>query len=173
MRNDKVRSLTFSAMFVAVSVVICVLASVFPTMSLAITAVAGIVSAIALIQVGYKYALLVYIASSILVLLLAPNKECAVYYTVFFGHYPMLKIFTERVGKRFFAWVIKIAEANVLYAIIFLVTVYIIGISEVVGKTEFFLTAFLFNAVFVLYDICIGRIMMLYISKRSQNHRFR
>ncbi len=173
MKSDKIKNIAFSAVFVAISVVLCILASLFPTMSVTITAVAGVVSAVALIQCGYRYALMVYVAASFLNLLLSPNKECAVYYIVLFGHYPLLKTFTERTGNKTLSWCVKIVEANLLYGIVFFITSYIIGIYEAIGIKEFLLTAVIFNIAFVLYDICIGKFMMLYISKRLKNTRFR
>lgn len=159
-------------MFTAVSVFLCFFASIFPSMSLSITAIAGMVSAIALVQCGYKYSALVYIASSILALLLVPNKQCAVFYLVLFGHYPMLKLFTERLKSKAVVWAAKICEAGLLYFIVFLISTYILGIHDSVGKAEAVLTGILFVLVFVLYDICLDRIMRAYISK-SQNCRFR
>jgi len=173
MRENKVRSLTESAMCVAFSVILCVLAAVFPTMSLAITAMSGLVSSIILVRCGYKYASLTYIASSILLFLLAPNRECAVYYVVLFGHYPMLRTFTERIGKKALVWIVKILEANILYTAVFVVATFIIGVADEVGTTEKVITALLFNIAFVLYDICVGKFMMAYISKHLQKHRFR
>lgn len=173
MSRDKTKNIAFSAVFVAISVVLCILASVFPTMSLTITAAAGVVSAVALIQCGYRYALLVYIAASLLTLLLSPNKECAVYYIVLFGHYPLLKTFTERISNKAVSWCVKIIEANVLYSIVFFIISYIIGIYEAIGLKELLITAAAYNTAFVLYDICLGKFMMFCISKNSQNTRFR
>lgn len=173
MRSDKIKNIAFSAVFVAISVVLCIMASVFPTMSITITAVAGVVTAVALIQCGYRYALMVYIAASFLNLLLSPNKECAVYYTVLFGHYPLLKIFTERIGNKVISWCAKTCEANVLYVIVFFITSYILGVYEEIGLKQFLLTDVIFNIAFVLYDVCLARFMMLYISKRGKNTRFR
>lgn len=172
MRSDKVKKLTLSAVFVSLSVLLCVFASFFPTLSLCIIAVSGIASAILLIHCGYKYSILAFLASAVLVFLLAPDKECAAYYIILFGHYPALKTFTERVTNRVAVWAVKIAEANVLFAILFAVSTYILGIYDAVGKSEILITALAFNAAFILYDICLGKIMFLYISKYLQNGRF-
>lgn len=173
MRNDNVRRIAYASMFVAISVVVCVIAGIFQTMSLAITALAGIIAAISLLLCGFKYSLLVYIATSILAIFLVPNKECAVYYILLFGHYPMTKLFIERMGKSFVSWLVKIITANVLYVAEMLVAAYVLRVYEVVGTTLFLITLVLFNVVFVLYDICITRVMVAFVLKRSQNRRFR
>lgn len=173
MRTDSVRKIAYASMFVAISVVVCVIAGVFQTMSLAITAIAGLVGAISLLLCGYKYSLLVYISTSILALLIVPNKECVVYYILFFGHYPMTKLLIERANNKFLLWFIKILLANILYIAEMLIAAYILGVYEFVGATFFFMTTVLFNVAFVLYDICITRVMVSFIIRRSQNRRFR
>ena len=160
-------------MFVAISVVVCVIAGMLQTMSLAITALAGLLTAISLILCGFKYSLLVYIATSILAVFLVPNKECAVYYILLFGHYPMTKLLLERIGKRFLSWLSKLLVANFLYVAEMLIAAYVLGVYEVVGTALFFVTLLLFNVVFVLYDICLTRVMVAFVIKCSQNRRFR
>ena len=59
MKSIDVTKLTFAAMLTTLSVIVCWLASIFSNMSLSITAVAGIFSAIAIINTGCKYAWLV------------------------------------------------------------------------------------------------------------------
>lgn len=172
MKNDYSKNIALSAMFTAISVFLCFFASIFPSMSLSITGIAGLISAIALLQCGCKYSLLVYIASSILALLLVPNKQCAVAYLVLFGHYPMLKMFTERLKSKVIVWAAKICEAGLLYFVVFLISTYILGIHDSVGAVESVLTGIFFVVVFVLYDICLDRIMKVYISKLLQNRRF-
>ena len=67
MKNADVKRMTLAAMLTAISVVVCLLASVFSNMSLSITAITGAFSAMAIICLGYKYAWLVYIATTIFV----------------------------------------------------------------------------------------------------------
>ena len=173
MRKDSVGKIAYASMFVAISVVVCVIAGMFQTMSLAITALAGLIAAISLLLCGFKYSLLVYIATSILSILLVPNKECAVYYVLLFGHYPMTKLLIERIGKRFVSWLVKILVANALCVAEMLIAAYVLGVYEAVGISLFLVTMLLFNVVFVLYDICITRVMVALVVKLSQNRRFR
>ena len=173
MRNDSVKKIAYASMFVAISVVFCIVAGVFSTMSLAITALSGLIASIALLLCGFKYSMLVYIATSLLALLLVPNKEAAVYYILLFGHYPMTKLLIERIGKKVLAWFVKILFANALYMVEIFVAAYFLGIYEVVGTMLFLMTILLFNVVFVLYDICMTRVMIAFIVKHSQNRRFR
>lgn len=168
MRNGDVKKMTFAAMLTAISVVICMLASAFSNMSLSITAITGVFSAMAMISMGYKYAWLVYIATSILVWLLLPNKECAVFYTVLFGHYPMVKLLTERIGKRCFVWPVKLFEYGILFAIDVLAFRFLSGIWMAFNSAKAYLLVVFFFAMFILYDICIGRLFFILHTKLSK-----
>lgn len=165
MRNGHVRKLAVSAMFTAISTAICIIASFLPTLSVSLVAIAGIAASIVLIECGYKYSFLVYIASSVLVLLLAPDKEIAVIYAMMFGHYPMLQSIMNRIGSSFWRWFVKVITANIMLVLLWLVITYVLGISEYTGAGEFFVIAGLYNFAFVLYDICLKRLMRLYIIK--------
>lgn len=172
MRKGATGKIAYASMFVALSVVICIVSGLFPTMSLSITALAGIITAVSLILCGFKYSLLVYIATAILALLLVPDKGTAVYYILLFGHYPMTKLLIERIGKRVVSWIIKILLANIIYIAEIIIAAYLLGVYESVGTVMFFMTLILFNVVFALYDICLSRIMISFALKHSQNRRF-
>ena len=172
MKKRATGKMAYASMFVAISVVICIISSLFPTISLSIVAFAGIVTAVSLILCGFKYSLLVYIATAILALLLVPDKGTAVYYILLFGHYPMTKLLIERIGKRAVSWIIKILLANIIYIAEIIIAAYMLGVYESVGTVMFFVTLILFNVLFILYDICLSRIMVAFVLKHSQNRRF-
>ena len=165
MTNGNIKKLALSAMFTAVASAICIIASLFPTLSVSLVAIAGVSSAVLLAECGYKYSAISYIASSILVLLLAADKEIALIYVLMFGHYPMLKSLIERIKNPAICWALKIFAANFVFLLFFIIAGKILGILEFVGKGELILTAVLYNAVFILYDICLKRLLFLYITK--------
>ncbi len=167
------KNIAFSSMFVAISVLICILASFFSTMSLTITAITGVVSAIAVVQCGYKYAGIMYAASSVLIFLLVPNRECAVYYILFFGHYPIVRVFLERIKNKLCRRTIKLAIGNLIFALSMWILLNIVGLEEVFGKTELLVLVILFNGAFVLYEILLDRIISAYIGKRIGKNGFR
>ncbi len=172
MKSSDVMKLALAAMLTTVSVVVCWMASFFSNMSLSITAVAGIFSAIAIINTGYKYAWLVYCATSVLVWLFLPDKECAVFYTVLFGHYPMLKLLTERIGRRFFVWLVKFLEYGVLLMIVAVVFRFLAGVWIELIRGKLYLSVVFFFLMFVLYDVCIGRIIFIFLTKLSKKRGF-
>ncbi len=171
--KNSVSKLALTSVFTAVSVILCFVASLFSTISLAICALTGIVTLLMLMNTGYKYTFLHYIAVSVLVLLLCPNKECAIYYIFLFGIYPIYKLYIERVKNRIVLWTLKILAANLLYALVWILTIRIMGLSENPLVIETVITFILYNITFVVFDICLTRIMFFYILKRFKNNRLR
>ena len=173
MRSAKIRQVAIASLFTAISVIICMAASLFPAMSLAIVALCGIATMIVILKCGYKYATLTYIASAVLIWILTPNKECAVYYTMLFGYYPLIRLWFERVQKRAVVVFLKTLLVNLLYIVVYLILKSVLWISEFTNTFEIITGAALFNIAFWLYDIFIQRCLFVYISKGSRWRRFR
>ena len=166
MKRYDTKKLALCSMLVAIAVTINFISSLFPKMSLTIVAVASLGTAIALFECGYGHAALVYVAASVLSFLIVPDKQCAIFYALFFGHYPITKFFVERAGRPLIVWAAKLLCANVLIvAVYFLLTRLFTAYEDTVGVGV--ITGLVIsNFAFVLYDICITRLVMMYISRR-------
>ena len=165
MKKTNAFNISVSALFVAVSVLICFIASLFPTMSLSITAVTGIATSIVLIECGYKYSILLYIASSVIALILVPEKQCVLFYMLLFGHYPIIRGLFHKLKNTVLIWGMKLVVESFLYFLVYVLSIYVLGVEEVVGWSNYFLSVALLLPVFVFYDICLGKIMHLYVLK--------
>lgn len=172
MRSVDIRKMTFSAILTAMSFVVCLFASFLSNMTFSVTAITGVFSVVAIISLGYKYAWLVYVATSILVWILLPNKECAFFYTVLFGHYPMLKLLTEMIGKKHLIRIAKFLEYVIIFALSVLLFQFLSGLPIEFNCTKSYLFAALFFAVFIVYDFCIGRLFFIFTTKLSKYIRF-
>ncbi len=172
MRNNNVRKLALSAMMTALCVIICTFASLFSTMSMAITAVSGIVVTFVVYKCGYKYSLLVYFAVSILSALLVPNKEAVVYFIFLFGLYPILKPLNQRLVKRWLIWTAKIAEANILFFVVYIIASKLLGIDDFIERDLYIIGLILYNIAFVIYDICLDRFEIPYRNRHSKSNGF-
>ena len=62
---------------------------------------AGILLIVIVNEIGYRWALGTYVAISLLSVFLIADKESAVYFTMFFGYYPILKLLMENPGNVF------------------------------------------------------------------------
>ena len=80
----------------ALSLVLMFLFAIFPSATIAAPAVASILLIFAVLEMGKGWAFGIYVAVSLLAMLVVPTKEAAVLYVVFFGYYPILKALIEK-----------------------------------------------------------------------------
>lgn len=140
------------------------LTSYFPYLTYAIPAVAGLFIMIPILEIGCKWAFGAYLVSLVPVLLLA-EPEAKLLYALIFGYYPILKAVTE---KMLFParWAIRLAAANGAIALAYLVFAPLMGIPTdefwEYGKIGIIALWIAANAVFVLYDVAIARMSVVY-----------
>lgn len=155
----KLRKLTRSSFLCALSVALLYTASMFPTLSLTIAAVAGLMPKAAQLYCGRNYGAMAYAVSSLLALLMAPEKDIALLYTVFFGCYPLLKDLFETPDSKALRWAVKLVYFNSVFcALWFLARALVFGETPLFAWYFFALWAFL-NVFFVVFDTAIGRLL--------------
>lgn len=69
------------------------LTGLIPIGTYALPAIAGVLLIVAVIEIGAKWAWMIYAAVAVLSLLFAADKEAALLFVLFFGYYPVLKSF--------------------------------------------------------------------------------
>ena len=147
--------------------VTCLLLTVFPFATYALPALASMFLFPVVIECGRRYGLLVYTATAILAVLLAPDLEAKVLYAAFFGYYPILKSVAEPCGKAV-EWMLKLGTFNIAVLGAYFVLMrlglslqdFAIGTLPLGAVLVGFLLAG--NVVFVLYDIALTRALSLY-----------
>ncbi len=154
----------------ALSVTMMFLTAVIPTLTYALPAAAGVLLIIVVIDVDKKWAFGVYAAVSLLSLLVLPDKEAAVMYVFFFGHYPIVKAILESKHiHRVVLWLLKLLLFNVSVAAAYLIIIYVFQLPlddmEEFGKWGIPLLLGLGNVVFVVYDVALSRLVTLYMLK--------
>lgn len=172
MSNRTVRNSSKTALggiVAALSVVMMFLTTVIPMLTYALPAAAGILLVVMVIDVDKKWAFGVYAAVSILSLLILPDKEAAVMYVFFFGHYPIVKAILEGKCKGVLLWLLKFVIFNVSVVAGYLVILYVFQLPfdemEEHGQWAVWGLLGLGNVVFVVYDIALSRLTTLYILK--------
>lgn len=147
--------------------VVCLLLTVFPFATYALPALASVFLFPVVIECGRRYGILVYAATAVLALLLAPDLEAKILYVAFFGYYPVLKSAAEafrKVGE----WALKLGTFNAAVLIAyFLLTRLGLSLSEfALGSLPLAAAVGVFwaigNVVFVLYDVALTRALTLY-----------
>lgn len=163
--NKKTSYLTFCAL-VSALISVLMITSYFPYLTYAIPAVAGAFVILPLVELSKGYALLTYIASSLLVLFFS-EPEAKLMYVCFFGYYPVLKAVYEKIRSRAIEYVLKLVTFNGAVTLVYVGLAKLFDIDlEGVGEYGKYGIVFLYilgNIAFVLYDVCLTRLCSFYI----------
>ena len=152
-----------AGVFSALCVVFLFVGSLFQTMDLSAAAIASIVVLIAYIEPGKGWSLGVYAVSSILSLLLLPQKTAAAVFAFFVGFYPILKVLINGIKPKWLSYVARIACFNLFLTLLIYVSTELLGIKEDFLAFGYIIYG-LSNVVFVIFDIALERISVTYIS---------
>ena len=150
----------------ALTVAFLYLASVFPTGQLGIIAVASLFTIAAVIEAGIKHAVLLFAVCAILAFLLIPLKGVALLYTLFFGYYPIVKSFAERMKKPLYSWILKEIVFLAALSVVWFLFRNLIFTGKVLEINP--IIVYLVGiAVFTLYDIGLSKLIGYYIFRIS------
>ncbi len=169
-------------MTAALSVVL-MLPTVMGLWTYALPAFAGILVMFTIIEIDKKWATGIFVAVSLLSLMLLPNKEAAVFYVCFFGNYPIIKCLLE--GKkipRVLEYIIKfiVFNAEILLAGFIMVKVFGMPMAELLGtegETAFWveyalpITLAMGNVTFILFDKLLTMMVTIYLVKWQKKFR--
>ena len=151
----------------ALSIVLMFMTGVVATLTYAIPAICGALLILIVIEISPKFATSVYIAVSILSLLVVADKEAAVMYAMFFGYYPILKGFIEKKLNGVSEWIVKYVVFNiaVISAYIIVSKVFMISFEDIdfLGKFALPLLIVICNIIFAIYDIALTRLLSSYV----------
>lgn len=153
----------------ALSLVLMFLTSVIPFGTFAFPAFAGILAVLIVFNLGYGYAFAIFLITAVLSFLLVTDKEAALYYTAFLGYYPIVKGLIERITSKAVQYIIKIALFNAAMIAAFYIGVMILSVPKesfnLFGVYLPWVFLMIGNIFFVLYDLCITRLVTLYLLK--------
>ena len=172
------KKIALAALLSALGIICLALGSLIETLDLSAAAFAGFAVAIATIELGGGYPMMIYFAISVLSILVLPNRYPVLFFISFLGYYPIAKSNIERLHPAV-SWVIKFSLFNTVFA--FLIFVLNFLVDFLVGKeflppfeegylSEHFkgfqiIVFVVANFVFLLYDIAMTKILNIYIVK--------
>ncbi|MBK1811198.1 hypothetical protein JHL18_11205 [Clostridium sp. YIM B02505] len=155
-------------LFVALTIIFLYLSGILPTNKLALVTLASIIIPISIMATSISSSVLVYIASSILALLLV-NKSIAFAYIIFFGSYGFIKYFVERINIIVIEYILKTLFFSLCFFVIykfyniFLLT----NISNSFPLWQLILAA---EAVFLIYDYALTVAISYYIKRFNKKY---
>ena len=159
--------LATASMLTALGVVVLYLGSVIQVLDLTMVALASVMVFFAVIEMGRPYPILICAATSILSMLLLPDKFAALLYVLFGGIYPILKRLLERLPT-LIMWIGKGIYFNLVLTAMVLVSMYLFHIEDTGFTIGFY---GLGNVTFFLYDIAMTRLLTLYFVKLRKQMR--
>jgi hypothetical protein len=160
--NKNTKKLLISAILSAASVAVMYIGCMTPLDYTAI-AMAAIAVVLAVIELNGKYPILIYVVTSILSLLILPNKSSALLYAMFFGFYPILKAVFERFHP-IVAWILKFSLFNTCLLLLITIISRVLFIEDT-GLVMKVPVIILGNIAFLLCDIAFSQLITLYIVK--------
>lgn len=144
----------------------CMLLSVFPLGRYTLPILAGMMLMPLVLEAGVKQGFAAYIAVAVLTVLIVPSLEAKVLFIALFGYYPVLKALLERSRRRVLEWILKIAVFNVTMVVSYWLMLSFWGLDaaefEMFGKVLPILFLIPGNAVFIVYDVLLTRLIPLY-----------
>ena len=156
-------------MFTALGVAILYLGCFIEVMELTVAAVASILILMAVIEMGKRTATLIWLATSVLSILLLPTKFIALEYALFIGSYPLVKAVFERFPT-VLSWICKIVFVNLALALLIVLGHFVFGYPL---ESVWMMIATFLLATFtgVIFDIALTRLVTLYLERLRRTLR--
>ena len=165
-----VRALTLSAVLAALSVLLLFLGSLFDVTDLAAVIVASFFVALVVIECRGAWPWLLYIAVSVLSFLLFPGRFVSVEYALFGGIWPILKYWLERL-PRLPSFLLKLLAGNALAFFAGWLGLKFFGLEVPSALWLKIAAVLLWEAVFVLYDFLLTRLIVIWCVKYRSRFR--
>lgn len=159
-------------MLSALGVILLYVGSVIQVADLSMAVLASLLCVFAVIEYGKTAPWLVFGVTSVLSLVLLPQKTPAVVYTLFFGFYPILK---ERFEKfdRIRCIVFKELVFNAALIVILLAMKFLFLEFADIPFMLYLIAIVLCEAVFLVYDFALTRLISLYVYKLRKRFRIK
>ena len=166
-RKSKAPVIALCGVLAALAVALMFLGGTVAFAAIACPVLASLVLIPVYAENGAKWGFLWYVTTALLGVLLTPDKETAVLF-VFFGYYPMLKRFLERLPGRTLTWIAKLVYINTAVCAAYGLMIWVFQMEAVAAEfaetQTWMLIALLLlaNLTFVLYDLLIVRLEVYY-----------
>ena len=165
-----VRALTLSAVLAALSVLLLFIGSLIDVMDLATVMVASFLVTLVLIECRGAWPWLLYFTVSVLSFLLFPGRFVTVEYVFFGGIWPILKYLLERL-PRLPSFLLKLLVGNALAFAGGWLGLRFFGLEIPASVGLRVLVVVLWEAVFLIYDFLLTRLIILWCVKYRARFR--
>ena len=164
--------LALASLLSAITIVFLLL-GYFPYLTYSIPAIAGLFIAVVDIECGKKYALSAFVISTgISFLLQSAVIQPVLLFAMFFGYYPFIKRYIDRIKFKPLAYFIKLIIFNAAIISAYFLLIHLFKMPDVIDEFKNFgvygayITLALGNVAVLLYDRLLGQLFLIYM------HRF-
>lgn len=158
------KRISLGAMISVLSIILLYMTTILPTARIFLVSLASFLAAILIIEAGMRTAMISFISTSLLGLLLVPNKMLMIPYVTFLGYYGIVKSHIESLNNFGLEWVIKIVLFNLALMLNYILLIQILGIS-IVLPFSIWLVAIMMQVLFVIYDYVFSLFIAYYITR--------
>ena len=161
--------IAFCGVVSALGVVLMLFQGIEPIASIAVPALVGCLLIPVVAEAGLAWAFGTYGATAALTLLLAPDREAALIYLLFFGYYPALYAVLGRIPQKPLRYGAKLLVFNLAAVAEALLALFLLGIP--IESLSFFgdftpvVLLLLANAVFLIYDFALEGLIAMYFQR--------
>ena len=172
--SKKTKYLTVSAMLAALGVLILAIGSFFEVLDISVAVIASLLAVYAVIEIGGAYPWLIWLVTSVLSLLLLPQKTPAIFYAVFLGYYPILKEKLEKL-RTWLSLVCKLVSFHLALGLIVLILrLFLPSQLEMGGLSWMPILLYVASLVcFLVYDVALTRLITYYLLRLRNRFRIR
>ncbi len=152
------------------AVAVLYVGTLIEVLDISMAVIASFACVVAVIEYGGAAPWFIWGATSLISLIILPQKLPAVMFFVFFGFYPILKEKLERIRSRVLLWAIKIGIFNVAIFAVVAAAKWFLLLTDTYFAFEL-LVFVLANAVLILYDVAMTRAISFYIFRLRRRLR--
>lgn len=156
-------------MIAALCVLLLFATGLIPFGTYALPTLAGLLMVAVVAEAGGSWALTLYVAVSLLSLILTPDKEAMLMFIMFFGHYPITKQAIEKISFKPLCLLIKFLVFNACIIFAYMIIIFVFQIPDVLtemglfGKWSAIILLALGNTVFITYDFALTSVTRAYL----------
>jgi hypothetical protein len=149
--NSISKKISLSGIMLAFVTVVLFAATTLPTSRLSLYALSSFLVSIIIIEFGVKSGWIFFIASSILTLIIIPDKLGLLPYAFFFGIYGIVKFHIEKLNNLIIEYFLKIVFFNIcMFSGLFLIKEFLFSNLEI--KFPIWVIIVAFEIIFIIYD---------------------
>ena len=173
---QKSSAVALCGVIAALCIVLMLLSGLVQIASIAIPALCGSLLIVIVLELSAKWAVCVYVAVSVVSLLLVADKEAAILFAAFFGYYPILKAKLDPIRPKALSFLIKLLIFNAAMVLEYFAATRLLSVPaeeyELFGVSLPLLLLALANVVFIIYDYALFGLVVLYVGKLRPKLRF-